>query len=140
MPTPSSADAAPVVRQADDALAYIEGKLPGIDAISAMGNQRYRANGDLYDVMDIGWRMLPSLVADFAANVDGAENVASQLSVTENIYYSHPDASKNWPHIALHEIVVKANKVLSIYAGLPVVARYYTDPGAPPPPLPPTME
>lgn len=128
------------IDNAEQALAYIEEKLPGIDALTAIANQRYREGGELYDVMDISWRILPSLAADFAANVPDAENVLQQLSVTANTYYSHPDASKNWPHIALHEIVVKANKVLSIYAGLPVIARYYTDPGQPPPPLPVVVE
>lgn len=126
----------PVVANADEALAFIEDKLPGIDALSAVANQRYRDNGELYDVIDIAWKMRPALVADFAANVDGAENAAAQASVTANTYYSHEDANGPWRHRALHAIVVKANKVLSIYAGLPVVAHYYTDPGADPPPLP----
>lgn len=80
---------------ADSALAFIETQIPAIDTVSVMLNQRVRDNGDLYDVMDIGFTIPPY----------------------QDVFYCHPDASKNWPKLALHEITLKADKVLSIYAG-----------------------
>lgn len=115
---------------ADQALAFIAKELPGIDPVSAMLNQRQRPDGTLYDVMDVGWRMTPALIDTFAVAAAGADNVRNQASVFSTIFYSHPDASKDWETIVLHEIVVKASKVLSIYAGLGVVHKL-PDPNVP---------
>lgn len=115
---------------ADSAIAFIESELPGIDAMSVTLNQRAKADGTLYDVMDVGWRMLPSLVNTFAEAAGDAENVRRQIAVTTVTYYSHPDAHKDWQTKVLHEIVVKASKVLSIYAGLGAVHKL-PDPNVP---------
>lgn len=80
---------------ADSALSFIEDQIPAIDTVSVLLNQRVKADGDLYDVMDIGFTIPPEPA----------------------VFYCHPDASKNWKRLALHEISLKANKVLSIYAG-----------------------
>ena len=80
---------------ADSAVSFIEERIPAIDTVSAVLNQRSHANGDIYDVMDIGFVIPP---------------------YTE-VFYVHPDAEKNWKRIALHSITLKATKVLSIYAG-----------------------
>jgi hypothetical protein len=111
---------------ADSALAFIASEIPAIDTVSVMLNQRARANGDPYDVMDIGFTIPPA----------------------QGVFYCHPDAAKDWPKLALHEITLKANKVLSIYAGyteredvIPLIDPQPTDyPGdvlpVPPPPPP----
>ena len=78
------------------ALGFIEENVPAIDTVSALLNQRVRPNGDLYDVMDVGFTIPP----------------------ITNTYYVHPDAHKNWKRLALHSITLKANQVLSIYQGL----------------------
>jgi hypothetical protein len=80
---------------ADSALSFIEEQIPAIDTVSVLLNQRVRRNGNLYDVMDIGFVIPPY----------------------HEVFYCHPDAEKNWPRLALHEITLKATKVLSIYAG-----------------------
>lgn len=115
---------------ADSALAFIEAELPGIDAMSVMLNQRTKPDGTLYDVMDVGWRMLPSLVDTFAEAAEDADAVRDAIAATTVTYYSHPDAAKDWQTIVLHEIVVKASKVLSIYAGLAAVHKL-PDPDVP---------
>lgn len=115
---------------ADQALAFIEAHLPGIDALSAMLNQRLRPSGTLYDVMDVGWRMMPGLVELFAQATGDVDQVRRVAAVTQTTFYSHPDATKDWEKIVLHEIVVKASKVLSIYAGLGVVHKL-PDPDVP---------
>lgn len=115
---------------ANSALSFIESELPGIDAMSVTLNQRTKPDGTLYDVMDVGWRMLPSLVDTFAEATPDAEAVREAIAVTTVTYYSHPDAAKDWQRIVLHEIVVKASKVLSIYAGLGVVHKL-PDPNVP---------
>lgn len=115
---------------AASALRFIETELPGIDAVSAMLNQRERADGSLYSVMDVGWRITPDLVNLFAEAAPDADNVRQHLGVTQTTFYSHPDATRDWQHFVLHEIVVKASKVLSIYAGLGVVHKL-PDPNVP---------
>lgn len=122
MSAPGSGNVPPAVAHAEAALSYIEEALPGIDAVSAMLNQRARPDGTIYDVMDIGWKILPQLVDDFAAYNAGAGAVKASATIYQNTYYSHPDASKDWPSIAINEIHLKVTKVLSIYAGLN--ARY----------------
>jgi len=124
-PTDDSAEA-----YADSALAFIEAELPGVDAMSVLLNQRARPDGTLYDVMDVGWRILPALVDTCANSVEGADAVRQAAAATTITYYSHPDASKDWQTIVLHEIVVKASKVLSIYAGLDQVHKL-PDPNVP---------
>lgn len=111
-------DSYPLLDYAEQGIAFIEQKIPDVDVLSVMPNQRVRPDGTDYDVLDIGWRMRPSMVSAFAADVPGAENVGSQAAPLTTTFYSHPDASKDWPHFALHEITLKASKVLSIYAGL----------------------
>jgi hypothetical protein len=115
---------------ADSALAFIASELPGIDALSVMLNQRTHTDGTLYDCMDVGWRIMPDLVSTFVEAAEGADNALSQLSATTTTYYSHPDATKDWQQIVLHEIVVKASKVLSIYGGLGAVHKL-PDPNVP---------
>lgn len=83
---------------ATSSVEFIETEIPAIDVVSVMLNQRARANGDPYDVMDIGFKIPPY----------------------QEIFYCHPDAAKNWPKLALHEITLKADRVLSIYAGYQV--------------------
>lgn len=83
---------------ATSAVDFIETTIPAIDVVSVMLNQRARANGDPYDVMDIGFKIPPY----------------------QDVFYCHPDAAKNWPKLALHEITLKADRVLSIYAGYQV--------------------
>jgi hypothetical protein len=117
MPLPFDPGSPPAVTQADAALSYIDTVLPGIQAISAMLNQRYRTNGKLYDCMDIGWRIEASLVRDFVARVPSAAPVLAAPAATSTTYYVHPDAHKDWPVIAIDEIILKASKVLSIFAG-----------------------
>ncbi len=85
---------------ADAALAFIESEIPGIEALSVMLNQRARPDGTIYDVMDVGWRIYPY----------------------SDVYYSHPNADKNWQNFVIGEIILKADKVLSIYQGLPARA------------------
>ncbi|HJR01519.1 MAG TPA: hypothetical protein VKA83_07810 [Methylomirabilota bacterium] len=97
MPLPTQASGDQLADFATTALAWIESEIPGVDLVSAMLNQRTHENGDLYDVMDVGFRILPD----------------------QTVYYVHPDASKDWPSIAVGEIILKMDKVLSIYAGLP---------------------
>jgi hypothetical protein len=112
---------------ATSAVEFIDARIPAIDVVSVLLNQRARANGDPYDVMDIGFKIPPY----------------------QDIFYCHPDAAKNWPRLALHEITLKANKVLSIYAGyqvredvIPLIDPLPSDypdgvlPVTPPPPLP----
>lgn len=92
-----SANGGPVTAEeyADSALRFIEAQIPAIDTVSVMLNQRVKPDGDLYDVMDIGFVIPPY----------------------DDVFYAHPDADKNWKRLALHSISLKANKVLSIYAG-----------------------
>ena len=110
-----------------DSVAFIDSEIPAIDVISVMLNQRQKADGTLYDVQDIGFRIPPYF----------------------EVFYVHPDAEKNWAKIALHSITLKATKVLSIYAGYPYrqdviplinpLPDDYPDgviPTNPPPPLP----
>lgn len=112
---------------AASALAFIGDRIPAIETVSVMLNQRSRRDGDPYDVMDIGFTIPP----------------------VQGVFYCHPDAAKNWPRLALHEITLKATKVLSIYAGfqeredvIPLIDPQPSDypggvlPGSPPPPLP----
>jgi hypothetical protein len=115
---------------ADSALAFIESELPGIDAMSVLLNQRTKPDGTLYDVMDVGWRMTPAFVNTFVDAAPGAEAARQAIAVTTTTYYSHPDAHKDWQTIVLHEIVVKASKILSIYAGLGAVHKL-PDPDVP---------
>jgi hypothetical protein len=95
-----SANGGPVTAEefANSALSFIEARIPAIDTVSVLLNQRARPNGDIYDVMDIGFTIPPY----------------------RDVFYCHPDAHKNWKRIALHEISLKATKVLSIYAGYTV--------------------
>jgi hypothetical protein len=112
---------------ATSAVDFIDARIPAIDVVSVLLNQRARSNGDPYDVMDIGFVIPPY----------------------RDVFYCHPDAAKNWPRLALHEITLKANKVLSIYAGyqdredvIPLIDPLPSDypggvlPVTPPPPLP----
>jgi hypothetical protein len=112
---------------ASSAVEFVEARIPAVDVVSVMLNQRAHKNGDPYDVMDVGFKIPPY----------------------QDIYYCHPDAAKNWPRLALHEITLKADKVLSIYAGyqvredvIPLIDPLPSDypdgvlPGTPPPPLP----
>ena len=114
----------PLGDAASGASAFIDSQIPAIDVVSTMLNQRTRANGDLYDVMDIGFRIPPY----------------------NDVFFCHPDASKNWQKIALHEITLKATKVLSIYAGYtyrqdviplidPLPSDYQDNPNPPPVPV-----
>ncbi|HJR00130.1 MAG TPA: hypothetical protein VKA83_00740 [Methylomirabilota bacterium] len=106
MPLPPEQTQYPLAENAAAALDFIESEIPGIDTMSAMLNQRQREDGTLYDVMDIGFRIVPS----------------------EIVYFVHPDASKDWPNIAVGEIILKADKVLSIYQGLPERAAIFALP------------
>lgn len=83
---------------ADEALAFIAARIPAIEPVSAMLNQRLTPDGNLYDVMDVGFMLPPYL----------------------DVFYVHPNAEKNWKRLALHSITLKATQVLSIYAGYPV--------------------
>lgn len=83
---------------ADSAVAFIESNIPAIDVVSTLLNQRVNPAGDLFDVMDVGFTIPPY----------------------KDVFYCHPPAAKNWKRIALHSITLKADKVLSIYAGFQV--------------------
>lgn len=88
----------PLGQAADGAVQFIDTEIPAIEVQSTMLNQRAVANGDTVDVMDIGFRIPPY----------------------QDVFYCHPVADNNWPTTALHEITLKADKVLSIYAGYDV--------------------
>jgi hypothetical protein len=83
---------------ADSVAAFVEAQIPTVDVVAVMLNQRADANGNPYDVMDIGFTLPPY----------------------SDVFYCHPEATRSWRHHALHAISLKANKVLSIYAGYQV--------------------
>lgn len=97
MPSNTATTEYPLGDAAQGAVDFIDAQIPAIDVVSVMLNQRTKDNGDLYDVFDIGFRIPPA----------------------NDVFFCHPDANKDWQKLALHEITLKADKVLSIYAGFP---------------------
>ena len=96
MPFPSQQAGWPLGQAADDAVAFIEQRVPVVNVVSVMPNEAAAPGGDVVPVMDIGFTIPPE----------------------RNIYYVHPLADASWPVKALHSITLKANVVLSIYQGL----------------------
>jgi hypothetical protein len=82
----------------DSVAAFVEAQIPTVDVVAVMLNQRADASGAPLDVMDIGFMIPPY----------------------HDVFYCHPLATRSWRHHALHAITLKANKVLSIYAGYQV--------------------
>lgn len=94
----SALDGSPLGTAAQGAVDFISAEIPAIEVQSTMLNQRSDTNGNVVDVMDIGFRIPPYL----------------------DVFYCHPAADNSWATTALHEITLKADKVLSIYAGYDV--------------------
>ena len=86
----------PLGKAANDSIALIETRIPTIDVVSVLPNERVDHSGKIVPVMDVGFVIPPD----------------------RSIYYVHPPSDKKWARLALHSVSLKANVVLSIFQGL----------------------
>lgn len=86
----------PLGKAANDAISLIETRVPAVSIVATMPNERIDPAGSLVPVMDVGFRIPPET----------------------SIYYVHPRSDKDWVHLALHAVSLRANVVLSIFQGL----------------------
>lgn len=96
MAAPAEQSDWPLGQAADDSIVLIQARIPAVTILSAMPNERYDDTGKLANVVDVGFMLPPERA----------------------IFYVHPLAQKGWQFHTLHDITLKANKVLSIYQGL----------------------